>query len=442
MREMRPSDIALYEKVERALSDVSSDGWHPGLERVSVLLEALGTPQAFPAIHLAGTNGKGSTAAFLESIYRAAGYKTALYTSPHLIHLGERLLVNGYPLPPELWAEASQKVAQTILGHPWLSQHRPTYFETLTAAAYLLVRDAKPDVAIIETGMGGRLDATNILPDCRLAVITPIDWDHMAFLGNTLSAIASEKFGIIVPSRPAIFSDNHPELAPEFRACCAAKNSPAYTMDECRIFDAETSLDGCEFSLTTPCGTNRWFSRLLGTYQPENASLALRATEILQKDFPVTEEARREGLRTVRWPGRLEVVSRDPDVILDGAHNPHGMKALTDSLLALYGKDRLLTVVFTAMADKDYAGEFSYMSSRLKIRLICTRVSHNTRCESAQVLAQKATGYPFIDVPLAVEDPVAALEKARGFSDPVILCGSLYFIGSMRSRLVSSDEWR
>lgn len=414
-----------YEQIERQL------------ERVRILYDVLGHPQTFPAVHLAGTNGKGSTAAFLESMYRFGGYRTALYTSPHLTHLGERLLINGKPLEPKDWFDATQRVIEAVETHPWLREHRPTYFENLTAVAYLLISQNDPEIAIVETGMGGRLDATNLLDDCRLSIITPIDWDHMEFLGNSLEAIAQEKFGIIKKGRPALFGANHSFLLPLFEETCRNYSASAFSMVDSTITDVVPSLEGSSFTLTTPMGVHSWQTELLGTYQPQNAALALRATEILNDSFPLDVKTRYEGLKKTRWPGRLELLSRNPDLILDGAHNPHGMWGLINSLRTFYG-DSPITVVFTAMADKNYGEELKGLAENLKVRLICTQIPFNGRCETAEKIRAVAREFSFIEPPVAIEDPWDAFCKAKGLKKPVVLCGSLYFIGAMRFQIVKS----
>lgn len=432
---MDRSTLQRYAAVEDLLGRVSSPGSHPGLERIAVLMEELGSPLSFPAIHLAGTNGKGSTAAFLESMYRAGGYKTAMYTSPHLTHLGERLTVDGAFLAPEQWEAATELVAAAINGSSWLKDHRPTYFENLTAAAFVLAHSCKPDVAIIETGMGGRLDATNLLTQVLLPVITPIDWDHMDFLGSTLYDIAFEKFGILRSRRPALYSGGNPELEQQFCDACAEKQAEPHLLSHCSLVVKETSIEGSTFEFTSEQGIHRWQIGMVGTWQPQNAALALRATELLDKELPLTIEAKEKGLFEAEWAGRMEVIRRNPDMLIDGAHNPHGMRGLAQSLKALYGSQPL-TVLFAAMGDKDYVGGLKALAADRPLRLICTEVPENERSEKASQIMEKTKQLPLLEPARAFSNPLDALACAESFDAPVILCGSLYFIGFMREELL------
>ncbi|NCC96928.1 MAG: bifunctional folylpolyglutamate synthase/dihydrofolate synthase, partial [Synergistales bacterium] len=219
---MNLKDFKEYEEVDSYITALSSPGINPGLERVSALLDLLGNPEAkFPSVHVVGTNGKGSTSAMIDSSFRAAGYRSALYTSPHLVHFGERLLVNGEPVSSALWMDSLKKIGLVIGENEFFRDNRPTYFEILTVAAIFLMSKSSLDVAVVEAGMGGRLDATNRLSDVRLSVVTPIAMDHCEYLGDSLDAVAGEKFAVVRPCGKAIFAgDGDGRLSDRFASLC------------------------------------------------------------------------------------------------------------------------------------------------------------------------------------------------------------------------------
>ncbi len=430
--------VKAYEEVETRLGALASPQIRPGLERAEVLYRAIGSPQDFPVIHVAGTNGKGSTSAYLASMLAQGGYRTALYTSPHLLHAGERLLIDGQVLPPERWLQAVEVLESVIARTPTLKDQRPSYFEVFTAAAFWLIAQEQVQIAVVETGMGGRLDATNLLNHRELSVITPIALDHMAYLGATVERIAAEKFGIVQTGGRALFVGGGPELNEQFHSICVDREALGSVLEEdCQVQILETSLEGNLFRLTTPEGTGLWRERLLGTHQPLNAALALRAMELLGPSFPCSAEDRRRGLEKAHWPGRLELISSNPMVFLDGAHNPHGMEALAQSLKALFGPRRPLTVVYATMSDKKYMEGLAALRRTLgRIRLICTEVPGSLRSEKALTLASKASALRWPWPPRAMADPFAAIEEAILQGDPLLCCGSLYFIGHVRQSLV------
>ena len=388
-------------------------------------------PTDLPAIHIAGTNGKGSTAAHLDAMLRVAGYKTALYTSPHLQVIGERLRVNGALLPVSSWLEALDEVQKALDA---CHECRLGYFQIFTAAAFWLMKRESVEAAVIETGLGGRNDATNVLSSPLLSVITPLGMDHMHLLGNTLESIASHKFGIIKPGGRALFCGSPAEMNGLFlQTCLQQKARGEIFTDGCRISDVRCSLDGGEFTLRTPVGAKSWFTPLVGAFQPENAALAVRSLEIIADVLPVSEADMCAGLAAVRWPGRMDVFRRDPDLILDGAHNPHGAAALVRSLLSLYGSDAQISFVYASMADKNYMGALEqYARAFSRAKLFCTEMAGFARCEKADTLAAKARILPWSEAPAVYAEPARALRAALDRGGPVIVCGSLYFIARMR----------
>ncbi len=424
----------LWNGVETRLSSLSSPDSLTGLFFVRKIFECLGNPYNFPAVHIAGTNGKGSTAADLDAMLRAAGYKTALFTSPHLVNLGERLLIDGKMLSPEDWHDALDAVERAMKETP---EARLGYFQILTAACFLMISREHVDVAVVETGLGGRYDTTNILPHPLISVITPLGMDHMKLLGNSLPEIAQNKFDIVKKNCLALYSGGTTDLNEQFRRHCEKIGAHGEILsDTCRVTEVKSSLEGSSFNFHSPEGTRKCSVNLVGLHQPENAALALRSLEKISDALPVSHDAAQNGLANVVWPGRMEVIRREPDVILDGAHNSHGARALIRSLKALYGEDAKLTFVYVSMIDKDYAESLRLYSEAFpKSRIFCTQLSDNSRCESARVLAAKAEQFVWGESPRTFDDPMDAIREAIKIGCPVIACGSLYFIGRIREQL-------
>ncbi len=421
----------LWDDLERRLESMTSPASQSGLVFFNRVLDRMGTPADLPALHVAGTNGKGSTAACLDAMLRAEGYDTALFTSPHLSVFGERLRVNGATLPVWEWHEALDAVEKALAACP---ECRLGYFQITTAAAFWLCRKKRARACVIEVGIGGLLDPTNALARPLISVVTPLGMDHMRLLGNTIESIAANKFGIVKPRGRAIFCGSPASVVGQFdRACEEAGATGEVFSRTCSVEVASSTLDGNEFLLTTPRGRKKWFTRLPGLYQPANASLALRALELIDDELPVSDEAKRAGLASVTWPGRMEVFSRDPDLILDGAHNPHGAAALVGTLSRLYGADAPIGFVYASMADKNYMESLElYARAFPRARLYCAGMADFPRCEKAAVLAAKARVLPWGAEPEAHADPARALNAALGRGGPVVVCGSLYFIARMR----------
>ncbi len=304
-----------------------------GLERIRAVLRALGDPQrSFGSVHVAGTNGKGSTCAMIEAGLRAAGVRTGLFTSPHLIEPTERIQIDGIPVSQAQFQRAFEVVHETAEKLD-LDCH-PTYFETVTAMGFWLFREQGVETAVIETGLGGRLDATNVLEPV-LTVITPIDFDHEAYLGHTIEAIAGEKAGILKPGVPAVFARQRPEASAVLEARAKELGVRVVRAEDFEIRDLEIDARGSRFNgLTCP---------LAGEHQVENAVTAVLALRELGVDP--------EGIAETRWPGRLEFVSPNPDVILDGAHNPAGARALARYLERFYSRQKIW-MIYGAMRDK------------------------------------------------------------------------------------------
>lgn len=398
-----------------------------GLERVRAVAERLGEAlrPACPVITVAGTNGKGSTCAMLEAIYRAAGYRTALYTSPHLVHFEERARRDGVPLAAAdlVPAFAAVEAARTAGEAVALS-----YFEFTTLACVHALLAQRPDVLILEVGMGGRLDAVNLW-DADCAVITSIDLDHMEYLGPDREAIGYEKAGVARTGRPLIVSDPLP---------------PRSVLERAREIDADLWLAGRDFRHSGDRQQWAWQGRarrygglaypaLRGVNQLVNASGVLAVLEALHARLPVAAQAVRQGLALVEWPGRFQIVPGEPVLVLDVAHNPHAVAALAENLDAM-GFYPQTQAVFGAMADKDVRPMLERLDPLIDAWHFCDLpTARAARATDLQALWQGGTRRA--DVAARTHpDPVAALQAALGAADPagrIVVFGSFYTVGGV-----------
>jgi dihydrofolate synthase/folylpolyglutamate synthase len=379
-----------------------------GLDRIRAVLAALNDPQnSFRSVHVAGTNGKGSTCAMIEAGLRSAGVRTGLFTSPHLIEPTERIQIDGIPVSQAQFQRAFE-VVHDIAGTLDLDCH-PTYFETVTAMGFWLFRELAVETAVIETGLGGRLDATNVI-DPILTVITPIDFDHEAYLGHTIEAIAGEKAGILKAGVPAIFARQRPEAAAVLEVRARELGIRVARAEDFEIRDLEVDARGSRFNgLTCP---------LAGEHQVGNAVTAVLALQELG--------VAPEGISETRWPGRLEFVSPNPDVILDGAHNPAGARALARYLESFYSGKRIW-MIYGAMRDKAIE-EVAEILFPLAGELIFT-APDSSRAIRPEALAQLA-GRGRITANL--EAALAIVNGEATADDVVVITGSLFLIGEAR----------
>jgi dihydrofolate synthase/folylpolyglutamate synthase len=342
------------------LEGIQKEGIRLGLERVAGIARRMGDPQhACPVIQVAGTNGKGSVAATIAAVLGASGRRVGFYLSPHIQEVTERIRIDGEAVGYEALLEDLEAVRDAAGGEGVT----PTYFEALTLAAYRRFAEEKVECAVVEVGMGGRLDATSIAA-ARLAVITEIDKDHTEYLGDSLEAIAREKVGIVRPGVPTVIGTRKRALARTMEhLVSAAGGVPETVAGHCLGRVIAMELTGQTVELVTPTGLYKDLRMsLVGHHQMENLLTATRAVELLAKaGFPITEGSYREGVATVRWPGRFEVRSRDPLVILDGAHNPGGAAALIRTSRKLFGDGRGI-VVLAPLAGKNLMGMLSMIT--------------------------------------------------------------------------------
>jgi dihydrofolate synthase/folylpolyglutamate synthase len=401
----------------------------PGLERIRQVLQALGNPQErYPVIHIAGTNGKGSVAASLESILRQSGLKTALYTSPHLIDVRERIQINRQSIGIASFWETAQSVfeAERTAGCTL------TYFEFLTAMAFESFSRAGVGVAVIEAGMGGRWDATNVTQKPQLAIITSVGLDHTQWLGKTESAIAREKAGIIKPGVPLVMGVRGP--AAKVVAETARKQTAAvYAMgsDFAAVageVDWEKHLQTVRYQ-SRLSGTRDLKTALLGGYQIENAAITFAAIEVLSKiGWAIAPAAVLRGLEQVQWPGRFHFQRspQGPTVLLDGAHNPPAIKSLLDAIAHSPWKQTRTIFVFSVYRDKDYQRMLKLIRPAAAQVVICGLTG--TRALAPRQIAKTLPA----NLVRIVADPHKALQTARSLAGPnglVVATGSLSLIG-------------
>ena len=388
-----------------------------GLDRIRAVLAALGNPEkAYRIVHVAGTNGKGSTSAMVAAGLRAAGVRTGLFTSPHLVEPTERIQIDGIPVSQAQFSRAFDVVHQAAESLD-LDAH-PSYFETVAAMAFWLFRELNVKTAVIEVGLGGRLDATNIV-DPALTVITPIDMDHQIFLGDTIESIAAEKAGILKPGVPAVFARQRPDVQAVLDAKAAELGISVKRAADFEIRDLEIDARGSRFSgIECP---------LAGEHQVDNAITAALALETLGVSP--------KGISETSWPGRLEHISPNPDILLDGAHNPAGVRSLIRYLERFY-PDRKRWIIFGAMRDKAVA-EMGTLLFPLADELILTAADspRSMPPEELAVLAPHGRAVPNIGAALKLVASEASAD------DMIVITGSLFLVGEARAASYNKNSW-
>lgn len=414
---------------QEAVAYIDTFQWQahaPGLERIRTLLHALGDPQKeLKFVHVAGTNGKGSVCAYLASVLRCAGYRVGLCTSPFLEDFRERIQVDGKLIPPETLGELTElarPAAEAMEDHP-------TEFELITAVAMLYFRRCRCDIVVLEVGLGGALDASNVIDVPEAAVITAMGMDHAAILGPTLADIAAAKAGIIKPGGAVVSFGGCPEADAVIRERCREQGAQLTEVDFSRLRVVGTGLDGTDLEFA-PYGALH--VPLVGLYQAKNAAVAVTTVEVLEKrGWEISRRALEQGLASVCWPGRLEVVRRAGPVILrDGAHNAHGMAATVESLRALF-PGKKLTILMGVMADKDVEDMLKLLAP-IAGQVFTVR-PESPRAMPAEELAALVNRYGVPAVPCAgVAAGLQAAAEAAGADGAVCALGSLYLVGEVR----------
>ena len=392
-----------------------------GLENISKLLHRIGDPQnKFRSVHIAGTNGKGSSAAYIESILHRAGYKTGIFTSPHLVDFRERIRVNERQIDKNYITDFVDKYKNIIV------RNRITFFETCTAMAFAYFADKKVDVAVIEVGLGGRLDATNTLTP-ELSIITDISFDHVNILGDTLAKIAYEKAGIVKPGVPVLVGLMKPEPRREIARVCRERTAPLTYLSRSGF-----TSNGRPFRFDfkgESLQLNRLESSLPGNHQIKNAALAVKAAEMLRvRGFRINRSHIREGLAETDWPGRFQTIKipGKPTLILDVGHNPAGVKAMVGCFKTLY-PGRKADIVIGFVKNKDIEHSIRHIRS-IAARVEVVRLNTH-RTADPEEIASYFRNNGFVNISESVAESARKLVDSSGPDDIIIICGSHYAVG-------------
>jgi dihydrofolate synthase/folylpolyglutamate synthase len=420
-----------YKEALTKIHSLDAFGSRPGLDRIKRLLNEMGNPQDnMSYVHVAGTNGKGSTCALISSVLTEANYKTGLFISPYITDFRERIQINGEMISEEVLADAVDKT------YPLLLKLREddciiTEFEYVMALEFYIHNNAHCDVVVLETGMGGLLDCTNVILPPLCSVITTIGLDHTAILGDTIEKIAEQKCGIIKSGSPVVTSAQEEKAMAVIENTAQAKNVPLIKSDDVNISQVEQTLQGTTFiyngkKLSLP---------LVGTHQIENAKTALAVIEILKNHFNISDDSLQKGFEKAVNPARFEIMSKEPLIILDGAHNPNGIEALKSSLVKHLEKHQGICIM-GMLADKDSKSSVKLLEGIFS--KVFTVPVNNPRSLSASALAEECTEY-FSDV-TACDSPFKAFDMAYSLAketnEPLIICGSLYLAGEIRPYII------
>ena len=405
----------MKEKNEKYLEKLRLIGSRFGTDCEKELLSLLGNPQdKLRFIHVAGTNGKGSFCSMMSSVLQKQGYKVGLYTSPYIVIFNDRIRVNGLPIAEDdindLFVRVRQK-ADTM-------KTPPSSFDFITAAAFLWFYETKCDIVVLEVGLGGRYDSTNVIKNSLLSVITGIAFDHTEILGDTIEKIAWEKAGIIKESCPALYGGNDEKALAVIEKECEEKHSELTVKNPDSLKILSTTLDGTEFEFDG----KEYFIRLLGLYQPANAATVLAAIDVLRKHgFEISETAVKDGLSSAVWQARFEKIADEPVVLYDGGHNPQGVRAAVESVRAYFG-DKKINLLVGILADKAH-GEMAEELAKIADRVICI-APPSPRALPAEALAEE-----FCEAGAnarAANSIKEGVKIALSYKKPVLVIGSLY----------------
>ena len=421
-----------YEEALNYIHAVQWAGHKPGLTRTRILLAALGDPhKQLRFIHVAGTNGKGSTAAMLASCLQAAGYRVGLYTSPFINRFNERIQVNGQQIPDEALVRLVERVKPAADAMTDI----PTEFEIITALGMLWFAETKCDIVVLEVGLGGTLDSTNVIDPPECAVITALGMDHVKELGPTLADIASAKAGIIKPGSPVVSYGGVPEADAVIARTAAERHAPLTVVDLSRLTIEDGNLDAVTFDFD---GLNGIRLPLIGSYQPRNAATAITALRVLRsRGWNIPDSAIRAGLEQVRWPGRFELLRHSPAFLLDGSHNAHGMRATVQSLRDRFPGQKFVFLL-SIMADKD-VDEMLALLLPLAWQFV-TVAAHTPRAMPAETLAEQIRARGGRAEPAPTIEAGVARAVALGGTGPVCALGTLYFSGDVREAFAKLNQ--
>ena len=411
---------------------------HPP-EHTRELLSRLGNPQeGIKIIHVAGTNGKGSVCAYLNAMLLAGGKKTGLFTSPHLVRINERFQINGEDVSDEQFLDAFLKVEKAAKEYEAEGEGHPSYFETLFLMGMLIFKEAGVEYLVMETGLGGRLDATNVVEKPLACIITSISRDHTEYLGDTLEAIAGEKAGIIKAGVPVIYDASQPGPASVIAAKAKEMGNPAWPMEP-SFYEMKTqSREGITFTFAYSGGEKAELAvPYVAKYQMMNASLAFYTMHILQDVHDIPKNVLAEGLSKIKWPCRMEMAA--PGVIIDGAHNEDGIAQFV-STAGYFAKENEITILFTAVADKHYHEMIGEICEGIHPSHVVATQIDGSRVVPAEVLAEDFRKAGCTDV-CAEPEIGAAYEKALGKkgSGMLFCVGSLYLAGELKAYLAKRN---
>ncbi len=420
-----------YEEAVSYLNDTPRFTVKNSLDHTRECLRRLGDPQKnFRVIHVAGTNGKGSTCAYLDSVLRTAGYRTGLFTSPHLVRINERFVIDGREIGDDLFLEVFHQVKDLADQLVREGSHHPTYFEMLFLMGMVIFARERVQVVVLETGLGGRLDATTAVEDPLCCVITSISFDHMQYLGNTIREIAGEKAGIIVPGVPVIYDGNNEEAAEVIKNVAGRQKSPAFciTGKDAQVYSV--TREGITFSFEG----EEYHIPFIARYQVMNACLAVKALEVLKEDFPVTREQVKTGLTSARWPGRMETLM--PGVIADGAHNRDGVEKFVETA-GEFQTQAPLTLLFSAVEDKDYEQMIRTITENLTLSHVVTTQVGGERQVDAEKLGEifRENGCGSVESFPTVPEALSRALELKGEDGMVFCAGSLYLVGELKAAL-------
>ena len=426
-----------YEEALQYIHSVDWKGSRPGLERISELCERLGHPERnLKFIHVAGTNGKGSTCKMLACILEAAGYSVGLYTSPYIERFNERIMLNGCDIPDDELAEATAIVKP----HADAMEDSPTEFELITAIGFVYYNKVGCDFIVLECGLGGRLDSTNVIETSELSVITGIDLDHTALLGNTTALIAGEKAGIIKPGVPVLFGEGDSDAETVIKAEAASKGSEYRRTDFSRIMNISSDLKGTSFDF----GEKHVQINLHGLYQTRNTATVLTAVELLrQRGIVIPEPAVDAGLSKAFWKARLEVLTSDPLVIYDGAHNPQGIAGAVENIthyLQPMTDDGRVLLLMGVMADKDHRKMIEMLSPLAK-KVYSVTPANARSLDSTGVEAEFAACGVEAEAHDVLEEGVrAAMRESKKEKRPLVCLGSLYMYADVKNAVLRFES--
>lgn len=429
-----------YKEAMEYLDSVQKYGISPGLDSIRTLCERLGNPQAgLSFVHVAGTNGKGSVLAFISTVLKEAGYRTGRYISPVIFNYRERIQVNGRPVTKKALCGCLDRIKEAIAQMEADGLPHPTPFEIETAMAFCYFKEMNCDIVVLETGLGGLLDATNIITGTLTAVLTSISMDHMALLGDTLKEIAANKAGIIKPCCTVVSAAQKPEALAILQKRAEELGCPFHSIDEKKITKIRYGVERQRFSYG---GYQDLEITLAGQHQIGNAALAIEALLSLgEKGFPVTERQLRRGLARTKWPGRFEVIAKRPYFIVDGAHNEDAAAKLAQSV-RFYFTNRRIIYIIGILRDKEY-DRILEETCELAEHIIAVTAPDNPRAMPACELAGEALRFhPGVTAADSLEEAVELAYLLADRDSVIIAFGSLSYLGKLIHIVENRDKFR